>query len=196
MRIGIDIDDTITNSSDIFIEFAKEYNKKYNMNFNINTNTLDFSKAFGWNELNANYFLKKNLKKILENVNAKKYSVEIINQLKEEKNEIYFITARRNSEVKNMFELTKKWLDFNNYKYNKLIIECIDKANACKEYKIDVFIDDSYNNCKLVQIINNIPVIVFKTRYNSNVEDNSIIMVDNWLEIYEILKKGVIKNEK
>ena len=31
MRIGIDIDDTITNSSDIFVEYAKQYNKEKNI---------------------------------------------------------------------------------------------------------------------------------------------------------------------
>lgn len=65
MNIGFDIDDTITNSSEIFLKYAKEYNLIKNINYKINTKELDQTLAFGWNDENKTEFKNLYLKKIL-----------------------------------------------------------------------------------------------------------------------------------
>lgn len=57
MRIGIDIDDTITNSCDKFVEYAKKYNKENNIQFDIDQTTLDPKKSYGWGKENTTDFL-------------------------------------------------------------------------------------------------------------------------------------------
>ena len=191
MRLGIDIDDTITNSSDVFVSYAKKYNKENNIDFLVNNETLDVKLSFGWNENDYKKFTEKYLEEILTNVAPEKDSIAIINKLKQEKNEIIFITARSESEIKNnMFDLTKKWLNKNNYQYDMLITESSDKLNECIKNKIDLFIDDNYYNCRLINEKLNIPVILFTTRYNNSIkEDNSVIRVHNWQEIYDRLRE-------
>lgn len=194
MKIGIDIDDTITNSSDVFIEYAKKYNEENNIHYDIDNTTLDTKKSFGWNNQNQIEFAEKYLKKILQTVSSKSDSVEIINKLKKEGHEIYFITARKDKEINgNIFELTENWLKQNNYEYDLLITESKDKLGACIENSIDVFIDDSYSNCKLINDLMKIHVLLFTTRYNSNVKDDSLIRVKDWVEIYDYLNKEVLK---
>ena len=196
MKIGIDIDDTITNSSDIFVKYAEKYNNEKNINYVIDPSTLDPKKSFGWNKKNVKEFLNQYLEDVLNNAEAKVDSIEIINKLKDDGNEIIFITSRSADEIKNnMFELTNKWLKKHNYKYDLLVIDSKEKINDCIKYKIDVFIDDSYNNCKEIKAKTKIPVILYSTRYNINENDNSIIRVNDWLEIYDFLK-GWLKDEK
>ena len=65
MNIGIDIDDTITNSSDVFVKYAKIYNETKNINYEINKYEINKNKAFGWSKLNEIEFQKKYLEKIL-----------------------------------------------------------------------------------------------------------------------------------
>ena len=196
MRIGIDIDDTITYSSDTFLEYAKKYNKEKKIDFEINDNTLDVKLSYGWNDKNLKEFLSKYLTTVLENTDPKEDAIEIINRLKRDGNQIYFITARGYKEIDgDMYEVTKKWLDKHKFKYDQLIINCKVKLEECIKNKIDVFIDDSYSHCKSIKEELNIPVYLFKTRYNIDIDDKSIKKVNNWFEIYECLEKEVLNND-
>lgn len=196
MRIGIDIDDTITYSSDTFLEYAKKYNKEKKIDFEINDNTLDVKLSYGWNDKNLKEFLSKYLTTVLENTDPKEDAIEIINRLKRDGNQIYFITARGYKEIDgDMYEVTKKWLDKHKFKYDQLIINSKVKLEECIKNKIDVFIDDSYSHCKSIKEELNIPVYLFKTRYNKDIDDKSIKKVNNWFEIYECLEKEVLNND-
>lgn len=192
MRIGIDIDDTITNSSDTFVKYAKRYNNEKCIIHEINQNTLDPQKSFGWDKKNIDEFLKNYLEAVLNDTEAKIDSIEIINKLKNEGNEIIFITSRSENEIENnMFELTNSWLKKYGYNFDLLVIDSKEKSDDCSKYKIDVFIDDNYNNCKKVKEITKIPVLLYSTRYNINKNDNSLVRVNNWFDIYNFLKGGL-----
>lgn len=52
-------------------------------------------------------------------------------------------------------------------------------------------IDDEPQNINAIS--KNIPVIVFKAKHNEVCEGKNIIKVDNWNQVYEIIKK--IKEE-
>lgn len=195
MRIGIDIDDTITNSSDIFVEYAKQYNKEKNIQHKININSLDVKESYGWEKENLNEFLHKYLEVALNNIDSKSDSIEIINKLKKEGHEIYFITARSEREIEGgMLELTENWLNKHGFNYDLLVINSKEKVKDCIKYGIDIFIDDSYRNCKLIKDGIGIPVLLFTTRYNIKEKDESLIRVSNWYEIYNYLKS--IQEEK
>ena len=184
MNIGIDIDDTISNSSEIFIKYAKIYNKENYINFKINTNELNQEKAFGWNEYHQKIFSKKFLNKILNETKPKKNAVSIINRLKGNGNKIIIITARSNSELRNIYDITENWLKIYNINFDKLIVDSQSKELDCIKNNIDIFIDDNYKICEKVNEKANIPVFLFNTRYNSNCKSLNVERVFNWNEIY------------
>ena len=62
MIIGIDIDDTITDLSDIFLKYATLFNKENEIDFKIDKTQWDLDKAFGWNNDDFMKFSKKYLK--------------------------------------------------------------------------------------------------------------------------------------
>lgn len=196
MVIGIDIDDTITNSSDVFIEYAKLYNKNNNIKFEIDTRQLDQKKAFGWNKYNQKKFIKENLDKILSNAKPKNNCIYFINKLRDEGNKIYFITSRNNEELDNISDITKQWLINNNFHYDKLITNCFDKSKICKKYNVDIFIDDNVKNCKLVYSKIRKYVFLFNTNYNSSFNYNSIVRVYDWKELYCEINKIIYSGGK
>ena len=152
MNIGFDIDDTITNSSKIFIKYAIEYNNLKKIIYPVNTNELDQTLAFGWNDKNKKEFKNLYLKKILMETTPNKDVIKVINYLKKTGNKIYLITARNDSEISNMYEFTKRWLLINKINYDKLFVNCKSKVSACIENQIDVFIDDNFIVCIYVII--------------------------------------------
>lgn len=43
MTIGIDLDDTISNSSDVFVKYALQFNKEKSIDYDININELQMT---------------------------------------------------------------------------------------------------------------------------------------------------------
>ena len=62
MRIGIDLDDTITKTDEILFKYAKIYNEEEKILFNINREEWNLTKAFGWNEENIKAHFSGNLR--------------------------------------------------------------------------------------------------------------------------------------
>lgn len=189
MTLGIDIDDTITNSSDIFIKYATIYNIEKNINHRININELNQDKAFGWIEDNKLEFRNKYLKKILSETKPKNNAIEVINKLKDKGYKICFITARNKDEISSIYNLTYNWLMENNIKFDKLIVNSTNKLKDCIVNNVDIFIDDNYSNCNNIFENLKIPVFMFNTRYNSKHLNLKFERVFDWNEIYVKLEK-------
>ena len=195
MNIGIDIDDTITDLSQVFLKYAILYNKENKIKFEIDKTQWNLDKAFGWNENDYSDFSKKYLEKLLNEAKPKKNVVSIINRLRDEGNKITFITARNSEELKNPYIMTKKWLDNNNISYDKLIVNSIKKEKDCLENQIDIFIDDRLENCEKIQSELNIPVFLFESVYNANENNPMIEKVSDWSELYKKINKIKIMEE-
>ena len=84
MNIGIDIDDTISNTAESFFKYGKKFNEERNIKHTIMPKEWDFDKAFGWDEEQAHDFLKTYLEELFIGLEPKEGAVEIINKLKEE----------------------------------------------------------------------------------------------------------------
>lgn len=179
MRIGIDIDDTVSETEAAFIPFEKEYDKFLNGKGILYPNKKYWHK-YEWTELQIKEFIKKYFLKILEEAYPVLKSQEIISKLKEEGNEIIFITARSDNED-STHELTEKWLKKYNFPCDKLIVGAKEKGKICKEENIDIFIDDSSFQCLDVKNETNALVIGF------NQTNENFICADNWEEIYNII---------
>lgn len=189
MRIGIDLDDTITKTDEILFKYAKIYNEEEKILFNINREEWNLTKAFGWNEENIKEFFSKYLKSIYEEAEIKENAKERINKLKDDGNEIIIITARDTKSLKEVHEVCKDWLINNKINVDKIVVDGEDKAQKCLENKIDIFIDDNIGNCENVYNNLKIPVLLMNGRYNKDYQNPKIKRVYNWNEIYNEICK-------
>ena len=185
MNIGIDIDDTINNLHDILIEKGKKFNEKENINYEIREDEWNWDKAFGWDEQTAKKFLKENVEYAYLNAGIKANAAETINRLKEEGNKIIIVTSRGAEHLQNAYEISEKWLKEKNVNFDKLIIGAVEKANACIENNIDIFIDDHIAFCEGISKTKT-KVLMFNSPYNQN--ETRYTRVYTWDEVYKKIK--------
>ena len=183
MVIGIDLDDTITNSSDVFLKYAKKYNKEKGIKFDIKANLLNQMEAYGWSEKNSEEFRRKYLKRILQEAKPRPYCIEFINLIRDRGDEIVIITARSQSELGEIEEITRNWLKKNDVNYDKLIVNSKSKEEDCLMNNVSVFIDDNIPTCRKVHDKLEIPTYVFTTRYNENEEIDGLFRISCWKEL-------------
>lgn len=184
MRIGVDIDDTISFTHKKLIEAALEYDENYvNGKGFKNKNGSTFMEVFYWNVYNVDGFLHsiRNNKFYLD-LEVKENANKYITKLFSDGHEIYFITKRDNSFFTKM--KTKKWLKKNGFKYNKLFIGIRNKSDICEEHNIDLFIDNDYKNIEdaLAKGIDSLLMID-----DFNKERKDLKSVKNWKEIYDYI---------
>jgi len=196
MNIGIDIDDTITNSSKVFIKYARIYNKLHNINYKIDTFELDQNKAFGWLQENQREFASQYLKQILKEASPNKNVIEVIKEIKKMDCNIFLITARKDSEVPEMYNFTKQWLIDNNIEFDKLIVNCDDKLKECINNNIELFIDDNYFTCKKIFDSRKIRVLLYETKYNKKYSNLEFEKVQNWNNILDIITDMLERRKK
>jgi uncharacterized HAD superfamily protein len=77
--------------------------------------------------------------------------------------------------------VTLEYLQSNNIKYTQIIFSCSDKAKVCKNYNIDVMVDDSIKYCEEVKNAN-INSILFTSSVNKSLL-STVQRVNSWLEL-------------
>jgi uncharacterized HAD superfamily protein len=192
MNIGIDIDDTITKTSEETDIYAKEYTEKVlKRKFEFNKiEILDPMWArhlYGWTEKEDKNFWDLYYEKVMENVKPKDDAIEIINELSKENN-IIIITARWDRESGIISEITKKWIENHNINYDKLFIGHLDKRNIVKENNIELFIDDSFQTCMQISEIG-VRTLIMNSRINKDMKTDKLERVFSWKEIAEKIKE-------
>lgn len=191
MVIGIDIDDTTVVTVESMVKYGDKYDTEV-LNREAKKDNLGkikdryYMKAlYGWTEEEKFAFFDMYYKNVLEECYPLPNASEIINRLKQEGNEIIFITARltniKNCETEN---ITKETFRKYNISYDKLIMNVDDKLKFCKENGVEVFIEDSYETCKSLQE-NGIKAYLMTTKMNRNIVDEKIERVSSWNEVYE-----------
>lgn len=189
MKIGIDIDNVISNFNDELLKEFLEHDKELRNTGIINANAYYIKRGmFDWSQEEIDDFYYKNIERIAKNLKVINKAPEYIKKLKEKGYEIYIISGRDNGEYSNPHKMTRDWLKKYNIDYDKLILtnayNPFEKAKACLENKVDIMIDDSISVC--TEIANNgITAILMDTPYNRNVDN--IKRVYNWEEIYNEL---------
>ncbi len=188
MKIGIDIDDTITNTWDTLMpQFQKVFNRPISM--------LKKSKPY-YESVKDLISLDEYYKAIASTyieytpkVKVKNDAVKYINKLYDLGHTIYFVTARGygyDEEYNNRtYKRTENFFKDNNIKYHKLIISANNKGKICKDEGIDILIDDSIKHCTYAKE-NGIEPLLYETHYNK--DDKMFKHASSWKEIYELLK--------
>ncbi len=195
MIIGIDIDDTITDTYEVLFNYAQEYTvdilKKEPIIQDVsNCNTHFYTKSiYQWTDEEEVVFWKLYYEKFIQNVRPKTLSLKYLQKLKEENNKIVLITARwqpKEFEL-NVEKETKEWIEKNHIPYDKLVINAINKEKVAKQENIDVFIDDSFKNCQAISNIG-IKTYIMDSRTNKDLNRGDIERVYSWPHVYMKLK--------
>ena len=168
MVIGIDVDDTICSTNERIIVEADKYDKEILNGSGVKDVTAyEFTKMMGWEEGMKGKFFKDRLEYIMKNAEIKEGAKEIINKLHDEGNKIIFISFRKGKYIKDPYALTKKWLDDNNVKYDKIYVDTGNKVDECIKENVTLFIDDKESHCEDVSNYG-IDVLLFTNAYNHN----------------------------
>lgn len=183
MRIGIDIDDTICNSWNCIIPVVSDY-------FKIDIEKLKRKNKCYFESLTCTKeewmrFVRENFELLAPKFPLKEDVVNVINKLKEDNNEIIIITARSDNGYTDPYKISYDYLVNNNIKFDKLIVNGGNKGKCCKQEKIDLFIDDSVDNCKNINSYG-IDVLLFDAKFNRKCQDFK--RVYNWNEVYDYIK--------
>ena len=180
MNIGIDIDDTINELHNILIEKATEFNKKEHRKFEIKKDKWHWEEAFGWDEITAQKFARENMKDAYLNAGIKPNAARVINNLHNSGNKIVIITSRSKNYCDDIYKVSEEWLKKQNIQFDKLVVDTMNKALACAENDIDVFIDDHVDFCENVSKTNT-KVLMFNSPYNQ--EETKYKRVFSWDDV-------------
>lgn len=174
MRIGIDIDDTLTETKQEISKQIKKYRRIYKLKRYNEFHQLsdeDFKK-----------FMVEFGEKIYLGMPLKKKAVRVIQEWKEQGHIIYFITARAENEVPNIEYYTKSYLRKYQIPYDGIVFGSQDKGLDCQRLQLDVFIDDRESVLDTIKGPFLIRMILDKKNYSKYHK------VRNWKEIKEIVK--------
>lgn len=143
MRIGIDVDETLTDTEESFNRVIKKYNLNVSSDYKSKWSRKDYSTL-------CNY-----LKEILGDAKLKKDAVRIITRLNELGHELFVITARSNRHCNGIEKITLDMINNNKLNFKDVYFNQNKKSDLAKKLKIDLMIDDSidvYNNMKSEKI--------------------------------------------
>ena len=185
MKIGIDIDNVISNFNDTLLTEYLLHDKELRNSGIINKNADYIRKGmFDWNENEETNFYKNNIERIAKKLGVIECAKEYIDKFHDDGHIICIITGRDNGEYTEPYNMTKKWLEDNNIYYDDLILtDAYDKhakTKQCLEHNIDIMIDDSVSICSDC-VENGITTILMDTPYNRY---SNIQRVKSWKEFY------------
>lgn len=188
MNIGIDIDDTITETSEFLMPYVADF-------FSIDYDYL-LKNGICYNNLPEEYkskeieFGKSTFSRVLLDVNLKKNAKEIIKKLKVKGCKIIIVTARDKTLYDDPFDFTFKQLEKLGIEYDKLVCS-FDKRQACIDENITLFIDDDIGNLESVKDVVS-EVLLFSSKTNSR-KKTDFTRVNSWDEIYKYINSKYYK---
>lgn len=180
MKIGIDIDDTLTNTKELQKEIWKNYylnnpEEGYSEEIPSNINTFGFPYIEKyWDLYREDLFYPT----------FKENAAKVVKQLKEDGHELCVITSRPSYKYKDLHKRLHEWFKENDIQIEILCTNIKNKGHYCKKKNIDLLID---NDIAQIEEANkyHVKTILFGER-----EDYHGLKTNDWLELYEIIKKG------
>lgn len=187
MNIGIDIDGVILDS-ERNLKFYADYWSYFTLGKDrLRDDNVTQEECFDWTEEEIRYFYDHYFDAITKKSHLMVGAKEVLKKLKEDGHKLYIITLRgyyRKEERKDAEKKLKQLgIKFDNIAWNTK-----DKIGKCKEFKIDIMIDDAPFNVQ--QFANQkIKVLYFKEEPIKDVVMSNVIKVDSWMDIYREIKK-------
>ncbi|HHX33182.1 MAG TPA: hypothetical protein GX713_03045 [Mollicutes bacterium] len=178
MKIGIDIDDTITQTYQTTLKYLKEYYPGFHIE---KEEDISDKKTFE--------FLVNHIEDIQSSAELKPGVKEAMDTLKEMGFEIIIITARGGELDYDHARITEDYLKKHKLPYDKIYYGDINKGDAALKENIDFFIDDRIYNLDDVSV-HGVDSLHF-------VDDLSIYSpykkFDNWKDIIKYIKSKVVE---
>lgn len=175
MKIGIDIDDTITETKWEISKQIKKYRRKYKL--------ARYSETHQLSEEHFKNFMVEFGEKVYLGMKVKKHATEVIRSWKEKGHYIILVTARCEEECPNMKVYTRKFLKDNHILYDALLFGSKNKGMDTKDLGLDLFIDDRESVLDTIKGPFLIRVLEDKKNYSKYKKAR------NWKEIKEIVEK-------
>ncbi|MBW5458844.1 5' nucleotidase, NT5C type [Clostridium sporogenes] len=189
LNICIDIDGTITEPY-YWLDISNKYfNKNIKPEDIIAYNIEDVLEI---TEEEYMKFYEKYKIRIHTEEKLRKGAKEVLNELNKYHN-IYFVTARE----KSLEVLTKSYLINHSIKFRDLyVLGSHYKVDKAKDLNCDIFIEDNPTNALELSEAG-FKVILLDTNYNKHIKENeNIIRIENWDEVYDIVKEISSTEEK
>lgn len=197
MNIGIDIDDTLSNSFESVFADSQKFDieelgnsgKVQNYGKIDNHNYIETMYPH-WTQEQTDLFWEKYFINMLTIATPKAGASEIIQKLQKEGNRIIIITSRY--EVvpgKNLVEnYSKRWLEKNKILYDEFILNAQDKLEEAQKTGVQLFIDDSIQHCMKIQE-GGIKPLLYTSIMNQCIEVPDLERVYSWVQIYDKYQK-------
>lgn len=171
--IGIDLDDTLTETSKLANKILHE-NDKYK----------DLEDFHLLKHSEYQKFLKKHIKDIQENVELKEQAIEVLKWLKEKNFSIVIITARGSKGFDFLIPITVKYLISKKIPYDAIIFKQEKKGKACISHNVSLFIDDKEN------VLDEISEHGIKVlRMNNKNENSKYPSVKSWQDVKKYIQE-------
>ena len=186
-RIGLDIDDTISNTHFVLMKYAIKYNNEHANRSMLKYNTNNFGEVFGWSDEEVYAFFRTYYLDALKEIEPKFNVKEVLTKLKEEGYEIIFITVRNDRECAGVGEarrITLEWLKKNEIPFDELHVDIQDKKSFCEEHNIDIFMDDSIRTVSKVKETG-IDTFIAMNDFNLDFNDEVITNIYSMNDIYD-----------
>ena len=180
MKIGLDIDDTLTNTKEQQIIYWQEYyknNPRNGYSKTLPTTINDFGDEY------VQTFWDTYREELSFNSSFKENASLVLNNLKKAGHKLCIITSRPDEKYQNLHQRLKEWFAENNIPIDIIYTNIRDKGSFCKDNNIDLFIDDDLKHIIKANSYN-IKTILFN---QNNKYDG--LQSTNWLELYKIIKK-------
>ena len=154
MKIGIDLDDTLTDIQDEWRKLAVKYDKTLRGKGIVNFDKALLGEKFDWSSEERDYFLKNYRLEVVKKARLRINALETLNELKRRGYEIVIITARSDKYYSDPYQISYDYLVQKKIPFDKLIVNSLDKRKVCEEENISYFIDDNLANCLNVATLN------------------------------------------
>ena len=189
MNIGIDIDNTITNTRELILEYVRTFDRENNLRTEVDLTQYSLEESLMWDTELLNRFLTAYLADIYKFVSPKPYALEVIRDL--HRNHSIILITGRNQRDKSITAATLEWLSRYQIKYDKLVMNNTEnmhhfsKLEACIKNNIDLMIEDHHDLS--LELSEKIPVLMFDYPYNAHLDVSNIARVKDWLEVKTII---------
>ena len=183
MIIAIDLDGVVFDTEEYYRTYAHLYDIYLVKNGLKDREDMTVFGRHNWDQKTADDFYAEFTEKVLNDAPIMPGAKFVINELKKLGHKLVCITLRgyyRECEI----TVTEKRLKENDIHFDKIIYSQAHKLNACLEEKIDILIDDSHKNVKLMAE-NGIKCLHFRGAGLKRVNHKNIKEVQNWAQILE-----------
>lgn len=151
MRIGVDIDNVLSNFNEVLLKDYLNHDKELR-NSGIVNKEVYIRNMFDWTEDEEKNYYKNNIEQIAKKLEPIKDCSKYIKKLRKDDNSIIIISGRNNGEYSEPYNMTIDWLKKYDIDYDKLILTNSynpqEKADICINNNIDIMIDDSIKYLK------------------------------------------------